>query len=120
MSIYVSYSEAFNKRAQIRNRYTNPFPGLEDLEPNGFYAEQIPEPETLKGLQPVLMVKLPIEDDEKPTLYYDYVALPEPEETQLSKLRHQIDTLTAQSAALATEQEMQEDVITEIVMHVYE
>ena len=45
---------------------------------------------------------------------------PEPEETQVQHLQKQVDVLSAKTDALATGQEMQEDVITEIVMHVYE
>ncbi|OWR33030.1 hypothetical protein CDO73_00540 [Saccharibacillus sp. O23] len=121
MSIYLTYGEPINGRAKIFNQYMNPFEGLEESEPNGFMIEEIPEPETRDGFSSMLMVKLPSESSEdKPELYYDYVASPETEETQLSKIQRQIDTLTAQAAALETGQEMQEDVITEIVMHVYE
>ncbi|QDH22312.1 hypothetical protein [Saccharibacillus brassicae] len=120
MSVYLTYGQRNNERAKITNRYMNPFGGLKEMEPDGFHVERVPEPETPEGLDPVLMVKFPAEGSTaEPELYYDYVAIPEPEETQLAKLQQQLDTLTAKASALSSGQEIQEDVITEIVMHVY-
>lgn len=120
MSIYLVNGEVTDGRAFIQKRFMDGFPSIEKLEPNGFFVKELPQPETPEGFRSVLMVKLPVEGSEdEPELYYDYVAIPEPEETQLAKLRRQLDTLTAKASALSSGQEIQEDVITEIVMHVY-
>lgn len=89
----------------------------EELEAEGYVlVENIPDPDPAQGYGGLFY-------SVEQGLYYKYRSIPkalEPEETQLAKMQRQIDTLTAKSAALATGQEMQEDVITEIVMHVYE
>lgn len=119
--MYLVYAGQVGDRAQITDQYSSPWPEILEQYPNGFYMDIVPQPEKKEGFAPVLMVKLSAEGSkDEPELYYDYVAIPEPEETQLQRLQKQVDMLSAQAATLATGQEMQEDVITEIVMHVYE
>ncbi len=96
MNIYLVYGEVQGGRAAINTRYNDPWEGLEDIHKPGVFVESIPDSETPEGFNPVLMVKLPAEGSEdEPELYYDYVAIPEPEETQLERAQVRIATLEA-------------------------
>lgn len=101
MSIYLVYEHAGNGRGKIAQQYRNPFDGLPELHGPGLFFDEIPYPETPAGFSPVLMVRLPAEgSDEEPMLYYDYVAIPEPEETQLQKTQKQVAELENRTKVL--------------------
>jgi len=94
--IYLVYGFIESERAVVVAQYYNPWEGLEEMHGPGIFVESIPEPQTQEGFSAVLMVKLPAEgSDDEPELYYDYRALPEPEETQLEKAQNRITTLEA-------------------------
>ena len=117
MAYYITYAKTEGDHAQIVTIAENPFSGIEKYQPGGIWLERLKKAPEKPGLMAVYYVRF-LPDDEYET-YYDYVAIPEPEETQLAKLQRQLDTLTAKASALSSGQEIQEDVITEIVMHVY-
>lgn len=93
---YIVYRQTEGSIAKVVTIYKNPYPELPDMHGPGLFVDSIPDPDGRDGFVSVLMVKLPDEgNNNEPELYYDYVAIPEPEETQLEKAQVRIATLEA-------------------------
>ncbi|MFW5434207.1 hypothetical protein [Paenibacillus apiarius] len=70
--MFLAYDVVSESIGRVRAVYHNPLAEQIEMEPHGFFAEEVPAAEEKAGLTPILMVLLDSKE-----LYYDYVEIPE-------------------------------------------